>query len=60
MLTIAFPVHVRMESCHLLIILEWETLPGRLPVLRVYVVEGVGPVISLGTFKPRQILHIGA
>ncbi len=47
---------------HPLVILKRKiyTIPSRLPVRQIHVVEGVRPVIALGTFEPRQVLHIGA
>ncbi len=50
------------EISHALVVLERKiyTIPSRLPVRRVHVMEGVRPVVTLGALKPRQVLDVGA
>ncbi len=47
---------------HALVIFKREvhTVPRRLPVRRVHVVEGMWPVVALCALKPRQVFNVGA
>lgn len=50
------------EAGHTLVILKGKIHPiaSGLPIRRIHVVEGMGPVVALSTFKPGQVFNISA